>query len=182
MLLCRLFDGTGCDIFDDEIERLSPSRRSGRVNGQQGSDCVQSDFATHRALGDVEKPEYRKRFTSSWQKWDIRFDGDVIGFPAFAQELEIPGYPLGSNTRDVDPMFTGEGRKAGDFGLSEHSPARNSSIPMDIQHPSGQRTNAEGENVGALQRPPGSTTSNRFEGPKFEPTLGNFDCQTFMGV
>ncbi|WP_162946902.1 hypothetical protein [Ruegeria sp. EL01] len=132
-------------------------------------------------FGSVEKAEYRKRFTSSWQKWNIRFDGDVIGFPAFAQELNQPMYPLGADIVECDPMFIGQGRNAADFELAANSPARTASIPMHLQLPSSQWSSNGGDNVGALQGPPGSPTSNRFPGPSFAPTLAKLDYETFMG-
>ncbi|MEP3333298.1 hypothetical protein [Sedimentitalea sp.] len=142
-----------------------------------------SDTArTKGFFGDVTKPEYRKRFTSSWEKWNIKFDGDVIGFPAFAEELEQPRYPLGNDVIDDDPLFIGQGNSVGDFELSVHSPARNASIPMDIQLPSGIWSSDGEDNVGALQGPPGSPTSNRFQGPKFESTLGKLKYETYLGT
>lgn len=137
---------------------------------------------TNGFFGDVKKPEYRERFTSNWEKWNIQFDGDAIGFPAFADELDEPSYPLGGGTKGLDPLFIGPGNTATDFELSASSPARGASIQMNIQLPSGQWSDNGGNNVGALQGPPDSVAPNRFEGPEFEPTLGKFMYETYLDM
>lgn len=137
---------------------------------------------TDGLFGKVHEPEYKKRFTSSWDRWMIEFDGDVISFPAFAGEVVDTGYPLGDHISDEGPDFIGAGHALDEFELGPDSPARGTSIAFSVQLPSGVWSSPGGLNVGALQGAPGSPASDRFQGPAFEPTLGTRHYDTFVGV
>lgn len=132
-------------------------------------------------FGKVHGPEYDKRFTSSWSRWNIDFDGDVVGFPSFADEVLAARYPLGKHTSDKGPHFSGAGHTPCDFELTANSPARGSSIAFSLLLPSGHWSSPGGLNVGALQDAPGSRESTRFQGPAFVPTLAKRQYDTFVG-
>lgn len=133
-------------------------------------------------FGKVHEPEYDKRFTSSWSRWTIDFDGDVVEFPSFAAEIHAARYPLGKNTDDQGPDFAGAGHTPQEFELTSNSPARGTSIAFSILLPSGHWSSPGGLNVGALQGQPGSPASDRFQGPVFQPTLEERHYDTFVGV
>ncbi|WP_434054931.1 MAG: hypothetical protein RDA78_08710 [Roseibium sp.] len=137
---------------------------------------------TNGFFGKVHQPEYDKRFTSSWSRWNIDFDGDVVGFPSFADEVLAARYPLGDHTIDEGPDFSGAGHALEEFELGPNSLGRGSSISFRVLLPSGHWASPGGLNVGALQGEPGSPSSNRFEGPAFQPTLGERHYDTFVGV
>lgn len=137
---------------------------------------------TNGFFGKVHEAEYEKRFTSSWDRWSIDFDGDVVEFPSFADEVVAAGYPLGGHTNDEGPGFSGAGHALQEFELDPDSPARGTSIAFSVQLPSGVWSSPGGLNVGALQGEPGSPASDRFQGPAFEPTLGERHYDTFVGV
>ena len=84
---------------------------------------------TNGFFGKVREAEYEKRFTSSWDRWNIDFDGDVVEFPAFADEVLAARYPLGKHTSDKGPGFIGAGHDLQEFELGPKSPGRDASVP-----------------------------------------------------
>jgi len=142
-----------------------------------GEDPRQGGF-----FGTRYGPEYAKRFTSNWARWDIRFEGDVICFPAFPDEVRAAGYPLSKTVVGGDPGFVDDSAEPDALAVSAQSPAANASLPLTLELPSGPWSAPGGQTVGAWQGPPDAPASTRFDGPKFEATLGTTPCETTVRV
>ncbi len=166
-------------VFHNSIATRSDYARKGLLYGLQhlnnaiwvireGIDYGDLILKKPKFFGDLSvpdsDPEYlNERFTTSWRRLDIRFEGNVVYDESWPDELHDNGYDQIQKSIPADPLFKNF-RNKDDLTLKEGSPCVGQSRAQTIEMPIGDDWHlSAGQDIGAYQG------DELTKGPAFRP-------------